>query len=395
MKRAVFFLLGVWGIALLTAGQSMADLIRVDSVVVSASSLKEAQSAAKIEAMKRALQMLGNREIPGEVRDEILQRAGKLVTIRRALNTRKVKGLYTPVFFCTVDSADIDAIIERYRKPTFKALKRPQINIAVVFRSLPARFAGEKAFFLDRVNNLLEQHFGGAGFRIGTAPSAMLGRLNQKDPQAVFHAFVRYSTEVNYLLFGAMDLLDDDIRSEDQGRYFKARVGLTLRFFSVSSNDEVSFSRDVYGVGENEGACIVNAMRNCAKAITEKLGSHRIIEDWNRKLQEGFEYSLMFCGSRGKRWIRPLRRALRERGEFISRSRGDNVTDIYRFHANPGQFVFPSVDFEDLLMDLDGVEGVRSEVTLVGDRLYFVFGDSPECFDRGFDASEKTVTPVK
>jgi hypothetical protein len=395
MKRAVFFLLGAWGIVLLASGGSMADLIRVDSVVVSAPSLKEAERAARLEALKRALQMLGNREIPAEVRDEILLRSKDFVTIRRVLNTKKVRGLYTPVFFCTVDSADIDAIIARYRKPTLTALKRPQINIAVVFRSLPARFAGEKAFFLDRVNNLLEEHFGKAGFRIGTSPSEMIGRLNQKDPQAVFHAFVRYSTEVNYLLFGAMDLLDDDIRPEDHGRYIKGRVGLTLRFFCVSSNDQVSFSRDVYGIGENESACIVNAMSNCAQAISDKLGSHRIIADWNRKLEEGFEYSLMFCGANGNRWITPLRRALRKRGEFISKSRGDNVTEIYRFHAYPGQFVFPAVDFEDLLLDLNGFEGVKSDVTLVGDRLYFVFGDSPECFDRGFDASEKTTVPVK
>jgi hypothetical protein len=48
------------------------------------------------------------------------------------------------------------------------------------------------------------------------------------------------------------------------------------------------------------------------------------------------------------------------------------------------------VDVEDFLLDFDGFDMVESGVVLVKDRLYFVFGDSFDCFDMGFDASEET-----
>jgi hypothetical protein len=148
-------------------------------------------------------------------------------------------------------------------------------------------------------------------------------------------------------------------------------------------------------MGENETASILTAMRNCAEAITEKVASHRVIKDWEQKLNEGFEYSLMFCSFKDRRWVKGLRRELKKKGTFISKSRGDNVTKIYRYHAAPLQFVFPSIEFEDFLEDLDGFEDVESDVVLVKDRLFFVFGDDGQCFDMGFDASENAVTIVK
>ncbi len=367
-----------------------AETIRVDSVMVTAKSWEEAESAGKTEALKRALEMLGSSEIPADLRSVILEETDRLVTIRQALNKKKNNGVYTPVFFCNVDRAGIEGIVKNFRTPTLQTLKRPRVNVAVVFRSLPPNYKGEKTFFLDRVNNLLEEHFGKAGFQIGTPPSRMIGQLDQEDPQEVFHAFVKYSTEVNYLLFGAMDLLKEDIASMDNGKYYKTKVGLTLRFFSISSDDQVSFSRDVYGVGENDKASILDAMGNCAKVITEKAGAHRVIENWETKLQEGFEYSLMFCSFGNPDWIKHLRRALKDKGDFVSKSRGDNVTQIYRYHANPGEFVFPSVDFEDFMLDLDGFDMVESGVVLVKDKLFFVFGDDSQCLDMGFDASETT-----
>ncbi len=391
MKNKFGIFIGLLAALALLCGPSLfAETIRVDSVTVTAKSWEEAESAGKTEALKRALEMLGSNEIPADLREIVMDEKERLVTIRQALNRKKNNGVYTPVFFCDVDRAGIEAIVKNYRTPTLQTLRRPRVNVAVVFRSLPTNYISEKNFFLDRVNNLLEEHFGRAGFQIGTPPSKLIVQLDQQDPRKVFHAFVRYSTEVNYLLFGAMDLLKEDVVSMDNGKYFKTKVGLTLRFFSVSSDDQVSFGRDVYGVGENDKASILDAMGNCAKVITEKAGAHRVIENWETKLQEGFEYSLMFCSFKNPAWIKQLRRALKDKGDFVSKSRGDNVTEIYRYHANPGEFVFPSVDFEDFMLDLDGFDMVESGVVLAEDKLYFVFGDDPQCLDMGFDASEAT-----
>ena len=390
LRKITPILLGALFFILSLSADLRAETIRVDSVVVTAKSWEEAESAAKTEALKRALEMLGSGEIPAELRKTVMADAGRLVTIRQALNKKQNKGVFTPVFFCNVDRTAIEAMVEKHRNPTLQALKRPRINVAVVFRSLPPAYANEKAFFLDRVNNNLEEHFGRAGFQIGTPPSRMIKQLDAEDPQKVFQSFVKYSTEVNYLLFGAVDLLEEDVASMDAGKYFKTKVGLTLRFFSISSNEQVSFSRDVYGVGENDKASIVDAMGNCAKVITEKTGAHRVIEDWNRKLQEGFEYSLMFCSFDNPSWIKRLRRELKNKGDFVSKSRGDNATQIYRYHANPGEFVFPSVDFEDFLLDLEGFDMIESGVVMVKEKLFFVFGDDPDCLDMGFDASENT-----
>ena len=213
----------------------------------------------------------------------------------------------------------------------------------------------------------------------------------EQKPSRVFQSFIRNSTEVNYLLYGSLDINPGDLREMDHGRYWKSRVGLVLRFYNIPSNDIVSFSRDVYGNGENQKASVINAMRNCAKVISEKVGVNEVIADWQRKLSEGFEYTLQFCGFHDHGWTRRLRRALKREGRFISRSRGQNLTKIYRFKADPGKFLHPSIDFEDFLDDLEGLEQVQFGLMVQNNRLYYVFGDDEQCFDVGFDDAEDAL----
>jgi hypothetical protein len=343
-------------------------------------------------ALERALTMLGNQKIPETAKQQAFRSINRLVTIKRTLNTKPLaNGGFKPVFFCQVSKSGLLEIINQSHQSTLKSLDRPQVTIGITFRTLPQSLDDSRQAFIDRINNHLEEYFAKAGFRISAPPEEMLKTMQAgKKPNEIFRSFVHNATEVNYLLYGALDVNPDDVRQID-GRYYKSRVGLTLRFYNIPSHDVVSFSRDVYGTGENEKASVINAMRNCAKVISEKVGIHEVVADWQRKLNEGFEYSLQFCGFHDHGWSRILRRALKKHGRFISRSRGQNLTKIYRYKADPGMFLHPSIDFEDFLEDIDGLEQVQFGLMVQNDRLYYVFGDDEQCFDIGFTDAEDAL----
>jgi len=356
-----------------------------------------AETKARHLALDRALTMMGNKKIPATAKKTAHNQADQLVTFRRVLNTKaKPDGSVQPVFFCDVDKLTLQNIINKKQQATIKTMDRPQINIGIVFRTLPQNLTGNRQAFLDRINNHLEEYFSKGGFRIAPPPPAMCKSIAAgRKAGEVFKSFVHNSSEVNYLLYGALDINPEDVRNLDNGRYFKTRVGLILRFYDILSHDVISFSRDVYGTGENEKASVINAMRNCAKVISEKVGINEVVAEWQRKLNEGFEFSLQFCGFHDRGWTRKLRRALKKQGHFTSKSRGQNLTKIYRFKADPGRFLHPSIDFEDFLDDFvaDNPEFEMLEFGLMvqNDRLYYVFGDDEQCFDIGFTDAEDAL----
>ena len=373
------------------------EIIKVDALVVSAANMAAAETKARHLALDRALTMMGNKKIPATAKKSAHTKVEQLVTFRRILNTKvKSDGSVQPVFFCDVDKLSLQNIISKKQQATIKTMDRPQINIGIVFRTLPQDLVKNRRAFLDRINNHLEEYFSQGGFRIAPPPPAMCKSMAAgQNAGEIFKSFVHNSTEVNYLLYGALDINPEDVRKLDNGRYYKTRVGLVLRFYDILSHDVISFSRDVYGTGENEKASVVNAMRNCAKVISEKVGVNEVVADWQRKLNEGFEFSLQFCGFHDRGWTRKLRRALKKQGHFTSKSRGQNLTKIYRFKADPGRFLHPSIDFEDFLDDFvaDNPEFEMLEFGLMvqNDRLYYVFGDDESCFDIGFDDAEDAL----
>jgi hypothetical protein len=379
------------------AGTEAGEIIKVDAIVVSAESMTKAETKARHLALDRALTMMGNKKIPASAKKTAHKQAEQLVTFRRVLNTKvKADGSVQPVFFCSVDKLALRTIISRKHQTTLTNMDRPQINIGIIFRTLPQNLQKNQQAFIDRINNHLEEYFSQEGFRIAPPPKEMLEKMaSGRNANDIFKSFVHHSSEVNYLLYGALDINPEDVRKMDSGRYYKTRVSLILRFYNILSHDVISFSRDVYGNGENIKASVINAMRNCAKVISEKVGTNEVVADWQRQLSEGFEYSLQFCAFHDHGWTRKLRRALKKEGRFISKSRGQNLTKIYRYKAQPGRFRHPSIDFEDFLDDFvdDNPEFEMVEFGLMvqNDRLYFVFGDDESCFDVGFDDAEDAL----
>ncbi|RLB69798.1 MAG: hypothetical protein DRH03_08015 [Deltaproteobacteria bacterium] len=393
----LFSLLCILSLLILPPPAAAGEIIKVDALVVSAKDMAAAETKARHLALDRALTMMGNKKIPATAKKTAHNQADQLVTFRRVLNTKaKPDGSVQPVFFCDVDKLTLQNIINKKQQATIKTMDRPQINIGIVFRTLPQNLTGNRQAFLDRINNHLEEYFSKGGFRIAPPPPAMCKSIAAgRKAGEVFKSFVHNSSEVNYLLYGALDINPEDVRNLDNGRYFKTRVGLILRFYDILSHDVISFSRDVYGTGENEKASVINAMRNCAKVISEKVGINEVVAEWQRKLNEGFEFSLQFCGFHDRGWTRKLRRALKKQGHFTSKSRGQNLTKIYRFKADPGRFLHPSIDFEDFLDDFvaDNPEFEMLEFGLMvqNDRLYYVFGDDEQCFDIGFTDAEDAL----
>ncbi len=393
----LFSLLCILSLLILPPPAAAGEIIKVDALVVSAKDMAAAETKARHLALDRALTMMGNKKIPAAAKKTAHNQADQLVTFRRVLNTKaKPDGSVQPVFFCDVDKLTLQNIINKKQQATIKTMDRPQINIGIVFRTLPQNLTGNRQAFLDRINNHLEEYFSKGGFRIAPPPPAMCKSIAAgRKAGEVFKSFVHNSSEVNYLLYGALDINPEDVRNLDNGRYFKTRVGLILRFYDILSHDVISFSRDVYGTGENEKASVINAMRNCAKVISEKVGVNEVVAEWQRKLNEGFEFSLQFCGFHDRGWTRKLRRALKKQGHFTSKSRGQNLTKIYRFKADPGRFLHPSIDFEDFLDDFvaDNPEFEMLEFGLMvqNDRLYYVFGDDEQCFDIGFTDAEDAL----
>ncbi len=393
----LFSLLCILPLLILPPPATAGEIIKVDALVVSAKDMAAAETKAQHLALDRALTMMGNKKIPATAKKTAHNQADQLVTFRRVLNTKaKPDGSVQPVFFCDVDKLTLQNIINKKQQATIKTMDRPQINIGIVFRTLPQNLTGNRQAFLDRINNHLEEYFSKGGFRIAPPPPAMCKSIAAgRKAGEVFKSFVHNSSEVNYLLYGALDINPEDVRNLDNGRYFKTRVGLILRFYDILSHDVISFSRDVYGTGENEKASVINAMRNCAKVISEKVGINEVVAEWQRKLNEGFEFSLQFCGFHDRGWTRKLRRALKKQGHFTSKSRGQNLTKIYRFKADPGRFLHPSIDFEDFLDDFvaDNPEFEMLEFGLMvqNDRLYYVFGDDEQCFDIGFTDAEDAL----
>ena len=393
----LYSLLCILSLLILPTAAAAGEIIKVDALVVSAENMTAAETKARHLALDRALTMMGNKKIPAAAKKSAHGQVEQLVTFRRVLNTKtKPDGSVQPVFFCDVDKLALQNLISKKQQSTIKTMDRPQINIGIVFRTLPQNLTENRQAFLDRINNHLEEYFSKGGFRIAPPPPAMCKSIAAgQNAGEVFRSFVHNSSEVNYLLYGALDINPEDVRKLDSGRYYKTRVGLILRFYDILSHDVISFSRDVYGTGENEKASVVNAMRNCAKVISEKVGVNEVVADWQRKLNEGFEFSLQFCGFHDHGWTRKLRRALKKQGHFTSKSRGQNLTKIYRFKADPGRFLHPSIDFEDFLDDFvaDNPEFEMLEFGLMvqNDRLYYVFGDDEQCFDIGFADAEDAL----
>ncbi len=396
MQRITIYLctlLSIISLLLTPTTTQAGEIIKVDALVVSAENIVKAEEKARHLALDRALTMMGNQKIPQSAKISAHAQVDQLVTFRRVLNNKaKADGSVQPVFFCSVDKLALQSIISQQHQSTLKSLDRPQINIGILFRTLPESLTENKNTFIDRINNHLEEYFSQGGFRIAPPPEAMLKSMAAgKQANEIFKSFVHHSSEVNYLLYGALDINPEDLRKLDDGRYYKTRVGLTLRFFNILSHDVISFSRDVYGTGENEKASVINAMRNCAKVISEKVGVNEVVADWQRKLNEGFEYSLQFCGLHDRGWSRTVRRALKKEGRFMAKSRGQNLTKIYRYKADPGKFLHPSIDFEDFLEDIDGLEMVEFGLMVQNNRLYYVFGDDDQCFDVGFADAEDAL----
>ncbi len=393
----LYSLLCIISFLILPASAAAGEIIKVDALVVSAKNMATAETKARHLALDRALTMMGNNKIPEMAKKSAHDQVEQLVAFRRVLNTKiKSDGSVQPVFFCNVDKLTLQNIIRKKQQTTIKMMDRPQINIGIVFRTLPQDLVKNRQAFLDRINNHLEEYFSKSGFRIAPPPPMMCKSIAAgQSAEEIFKSFVHNSSEVNYLLYGALDINPEDVRKLDNGRYYKTRVGLILRFYDILSHDVISFSRDVYGTGENEKASVVNAMRNCAKVISEKVGVNEVVADWQRKLNEGFEFSLQFCGFHDHGWSRKLRRALKKQGHFTSKSRGQNLTKIYRFKADPGRFLHPSIDFEDFLDDFvtDNPEFELLEFGLMvqNDRLYYVFGDDEQCFDAGFTDAEDAL----
>ena len=386
-------LLCIISLLLIPATARAGEIIKIDALVVSASSMVKAEDKARHLALDRALTMMGNKKIPETAKISAHAQVKKLVTFRRILNNKvKSDGSVQPVFFCSVDKLTLQSIISQQHQSTLKSLDRPQINIGILFRTLPKNLTKNRSAFIDRINNHLEEYFSQGGFRIAPPPEAMLKSMTAgKQENEIFKSFVHHSSEVNYLLYGALDINPEDVRKLDDGRYYKTRVGLTLRFYNILSHDVISFSRDVYGTGENEKASVINTMRNCAKVVSEKVGVNEVVADWQQKLNEGFEYSLQFCGFHDRGWSRSLRRALKKEGRFMAKSRGQNLTKIYRYKADPGKFLHPSIDFEDFLEDIEGLEEVQFGLMVQNNRLYYVFGDDEQCFDVGFSEAEDAL----
>jgi len=384
-------------VSVLPSSAAAGEIIKVDALVISARNMAAAETKARHLALDRALTMMGNKKIPAAAKETAHTKVDQLVTFRRVLNTKvKTDGSVQPVFFCDVDKLALQNLISKKQQTTIKTMDRPQINIGIAFRTLPQNLTKNRQAFLDRINNHLEEYFSQGGFRIAPPPPAMCKSIAAgKNAAEIFKSFVHNSSEVNYLLYGALDINPEDVRKLDNGRYYKTRVGLILRFYDILSHDVISFSRDVYGTGENKKASVVNAMRNCAKVISEKVGVNEVVADWQRKLNEGFEFSLQFCSFHNRGWARKLRRALKREGHFTSKSRGQNLTKIYRFKADPGRFLHPSIDFEDFLDDFvaDNPEFEMLEFGLMvqNDRLYYVFGDDEQCFDAGFADAEDAL----
>ncbi len=396
MRRPIIYFCSLFYIVsllLIPLSVQAGDIIKVDALVVSAENMSKAEDKARHLALDRALTMMGSKKIPKAGKLSAHSQVDQLVTFRRILNKKaKPDGSVKPVFFCSVDKLALQTVINQTQQSTFKSMDRPQINIGIIFRTLPPTLQPNQQTLLDRINNHLEEYFSKGGFQISPPPDAMQKSMaSGKSPSQIYKTFIHHSSEVNYLLYGALDINPEDVRKLDDGRYFKTRVGLTLRFFNILSHDVISFSRDVYGSGENEKASAINAMRNCAKVISEKVGVNEVVADWQQKLNEGFEYSLQFCSFNDRRWPKILRRALKKEGRFISKSRGQNLTKIYRYRADPGKFRHPSIDFEDFLEDIDGLEMVEFGLMVQNDRLYYVFGDDDPCFDVGFDGAEDAL----
>ena len=383
----VFFFVAATVVSTLSANMTRAETIAVDPVMATGKTYGDAEKRAKTKALESALKKYGSAEIAPEAKNAVLADVERLVEILRVENGKKKNGIYSPWFFCEIDKTAMEAIIEKHGDTALQAMKRPRVNVAVLTGSLPEKYVGKKDFLRERANNRLEQHLQKAGFRIGTPPARLVRQLDAKDPQKAFRAFVKYATEVEYFLYGRLHILEEDIRPAEGGEYFKAKARIELRLHSVSSNEQAPLGTDRFGIGVNETESVAKAVGSCAQAAAEEA-ARIVTEDWDRKLKEGFEYSLMFCSFQDSAWTKNLRRELKAKGRFISKSRGDNATEIYRYQAAPGAFVFPSVDFEDFLLGLDGFESAESGVVLVGEKLYFVFGDDPQCLDIGFDASE-------
>ncbi|MBW2275615.1 MAG: hypothetical protein JRG96_20335, partial [Deltaproteobacteria bacterium] len=256
---------------------------------------EEAGAHAREVALRAALDELGGGDLSYEVREDLLSEADYLVRETYVENLYKWNGRYCPVFAFQIDLDEIEEIIRMSHDVTQHEVV-PTIGVAVSLCSLPARYEKERKSLAAALNNELREEFFELGFETEMSRSVLERRARDDcDDLGVREIFLDDQLRAtHYLVYGRADVHEGAIYPGSRGGY-RAVVHLSLRFLSVSDGLEVVSNIEASGAGISEFGSLRKAIEEAAEHIAKVEVSQRVIEHWERKLDDGFTYDILFC----------------------------------------------------------------------------------------------------
>jgi hypothetical protein len=358
---------------------------------------EEAGENAREVALRSALEEIGGSDLSYEVRDDLLSEAEYLVKETYVQNLYKWNGRYCPIYTFRVDIDEVEEIIRMSHEVTHHEVV-PTIGVAVSLCSLPERYEKERSTLAAALNNELREEFFELGFETTMSRAAVERQARSGcDDLGVREIFLDDQLRAtNYLVYGRADVHEGAIYPGNRGG-FRADVHLSLRFLSVSDGLEVVSNTEATGAGVSELGGLREAIEKAAERIAKVEVSQRVIEHWERKLDDGFTYDILFCQLQEPAdWVRPLRQSLGERGEYVGM--GPNIVvdgssrRTWRFKADAGEFIHPGPQFVFFLEELQerdgawipGLDEVEVGPRILDGRVFYMFADTPSvCFQDG------------
>ena len=369
--------------------------LAVDNVQECGDSLDEAEDRSRSLALRTALNEFGGSRISGSIRRELSADPGRFVEPTAIYNTREQGGRYCPLYSFRVNLDEIERVIQTAHRATQEQVI-PTLGVAVSVCSLPPRYEGDREGLTAALNGHLREQLFELGFETEMSGDRLAAETREGcDDMGVRDAFVRDPLRAtNYLVYGRADMSEGSVYPRDLGGYH-ADANLSLRFLSVADGVEVVSNLTATGGGRSELAAMRQALERAADRIARTDASHKIIGHWERKLEDGFVYDVLFCQLREPDdWVKTVRDALLAHGSYIGSGApivvAGNVRRTWRYRAAPGVFTQPGPDFHYFLEELQksrggdvpGLDEVAVGPRILGGRVYTLFGDDLDiCFD--------------
>jgi len=359
------------------------DTVRINGITVDpASSLADAERAAKHAAVRRMLDRRGSAAVPAQVRRAAEGAAAELVSTRRILNAEPTNGLYQPAFYFDVDMSRIDRMIQTANSQSLDDYGlRPRMLVAVSVSQLPKAFNtdADRARFSKAATDVVGERARRAGFEVIDPGDSLRALVRSSAPAEQIQQEMYKDPSAEYFIVGEIGLSDRNLRSRDGGAYYVAAADVAVRTTDTVNRNIVPSSRNVEGTGETDDLAVRSAVDNASRLIIDKMNAPDLLESFKLNFKRGIEWEIRMCT--GWRGAGAFMAKIKEKYQVVGGG-GNRVSEIYKVTSPPGKFVHPYNILDNIRQEVAETLGYR-EIQILPQVLdgvrRFAISDDPRC----------------